>query len=219
MKITSVEPQKNNPKRFNIFLDSVFGFGADEDTVVKFRLVPGKEIPQEDLDKILLETEVGKLIGRMYGWFGVRMRSEKEVRDYFRVKNQESRVKGREEVSSLLIDQVVESLKNKGMINDEVFAKSWIEARRRSKKKGLNVIKMELFQKGISREIVNEVISHQSSVTSEEKIAEEALEKKTKVWKYLPEIEFKKKATEFLMRKGFEYAVTKIVVAKFWGKE
>ena len=52
-KITSVVPQKKNPQRFNIFLDGEFALGADEDLVVNRRLVVGKIIPSEDLEKFL----------------------------------------------------------------------------------------------------------------------------------------------------------------------
>src|SRR3989304_8772443 len=104
-KITSVEPQKKSAsrrtKRFNIFLDGEFAFGADEDLVVNRRLVIGKVIDQEELEKILFEAEVGKLMERMYRWFSIRQHSEKEVRNYFRVKNLESRVKGKEEITPL----------------------------------------------------------------------------------------------------------------------
>lgn len=226
-KVTLLEPQKKtlrlrsgqSPRRFNIYLDGKFAFGADEDTVVKFRLVVGKEIDEGDLDKILLETEVGKLMGKMYGLLQIRLRSEKEIRDYFRRKNQVARVKSQEEISDLLIDKVVENLKQKGLINDLEFAKAWVESRRRSKKKGLMVIKSELFQKGIDREIVDEVTRVESLESSEEDLAKEALEKKARVWKNLKGMEFKKKATEFLMRRGFEYSISKEVVEKFLEKE
>ena len=52
-KVTSVEPQKKNSKRFNVFLDGQFAFGADEDLVVNYRLVPGKIIEQKDLEKLI----------------------------------------------------------------------------------------------------------------------------------------------------------------------
>ena len=55
-KITSVEPQKKNLRRFNVYLDGEFAFGADEDLVVNKRLVVGKEISKEDLEKILFEA-------------------------------------------------------------------------------------------------------------------------------------------------------------------
>ena len=102
MKITLVDPQKKNPKRFNIYLDGKFGFGTDEDTVVKFRLIVGKEINTEDLDTILLETEIGKLMGRMYGLFSVRQRSEKEIRDYLRNLNFKKKINEQEEMSGML---------------------------------------------------------------------------------------------------------------------
>ncbi len=218
-KITSVEPQKKNPKRFNIFLDGEFAFGADEDLVVNRRLVVGKVIAPEDIEKILFEAEVGKLMERMYRWFSIRQHSEKEVREYFRIKNLESRIKGKEERSQATVDVLVEILKKKGMVNDLEFAKAWTEARRKSKQKGIKAIKAELFQKGIDREIIEEVVRVQGTGYSEEELAKQALEKKMKSWKNLPSLEFKKKAYEYLMRKGFEYDVVKEIIENFTKKE
>lgn len=206
-KVTLVEPQKKNPKRFNIFLDGQFAFGADEDTIVEFRLVPGKEIRTEDLEKILFETEVGKLMARMYGLFNIRIRSEKEIRDKLRIKS-------KEEYSDLVIESLIGKLREKGMLNDLEFAKSWVESRRRSKLKGEKALKMELFQKGINREIIDEVFIHQSSVVSEEELAEKALEKKLDSWKNLSKLDFKKRAFGFLGRKGFDFQVISQVVEK-----
>jgi regulatory protein len=214
MKITLLEQQKKNPRRYNIYLDGQFGFGADEDLVVERRLVVGKELTQDDLDKILFEAEVGKLMERMYGLFNVRMRSEKEVRDYLRNLSFKRKVKGGEELSEIVTGSLVEKLKQKGLVNDEVFAKSWMEARRSSKKKGVNAIKAELFQKGISRDIVEDVLEESGDGETEVYLAQQALEKKIRVWKNLPEIEFKRKALEFLVRRGFGYEVAKEVVRK-----
>lgn len=213
-KITSVESQKKNQKRFNIFLDGVFAFGADEDLVVNYRLVPGKVIEQKDLEKLLFEAEVGKLMERMYGLFSVRMRSEKEVRDYLKNLSFKRKLKEKEEISDLVINLLVERLRQKGMVNDKEFAKAWVEGRRRSKQKGIRALKMELYQKGIEREIVEEALREKGEEESEEELAKQALEKKMKSWKNLSQLEFKKKATEFLLRKGFEYQVARVVVAK-----
>jgi regulatory protein len=214
MKVTQVESQKKNKRRFNIFLDGQFAFGADEDTVVNYRLVIGKEISAEDLPKLLQETEVGLLMGRMYGLFNVRQRSEKEVRDYLRRLSFKRKLKDQEQISDLIAEEVIQKLKQKELINDEAFAAAWAQSRRSSKRKGINAIKAELYQKGIGRETIEEVISSQSSATSEDQLAREALEKKMKIWQNLPELEFKKKATEFLIRRGFEYSVVKDVVDK-----
>ncbi|OGE64917.1 hypothetical protein A3I48_03760 [Candidatus Daviesbacteria bacterium RIFCSPLOWO2_02_FULL_36_7] len=206
-KITEVIPQRKNPKRFNIFLDGEFAFGADEDLVVSRRLVIGKVITPEDLERILFEAEVGKLMERMYRWFGIRQHSEKEVRDYFRVRR-------KEEISQLTVDSLVEVLKKKGLVNDLEFAKAWVEARRRSKQKGIRVIKAELYQKGIDKEIMEQVISGQVTGDSEEELAKQALEKKLKYWKNLNSLELKKKSYEFLARRGFEYDVIEKIIKK-----
>ncbi len=209
-KVTSVESQKKNPKRFSVFLDNEFAFGADEDLIVNRRLVVGKIISPEDLDTILFEAEVGKLMEKMYRLWSIRQRSEKEVRDYLRVKNKD--------ISKLTIDALVERLKKKSMLNDLEFARAWTEARRRTKQKGIRAIKLELFQKGINREIIEEVVSGESPV-SEEELAKQALEKKIRVWRNLEPLEFKKKAYDFLMRRGFEYEVVKRAVEKLEKKE
>lgn len=213
MKITSVEPQKKNPRRFNIFLDGQFAFGADEDLVVERRLVIGKEISGDDMERILSEAEVGKLVERVYGLLNVRYRSEREIRDYLKQLSFKRKVKEQDELSEVVVEALIEKLKKRDLINDLRFAKEWIEARRKSKKKGVNALKAELFQKGIDREIVDEVLSNEETEElSEENLAKEALEKKIRVWKDLPQPEFKQKAVQFLMRKGFNYDVAKQVV-------
>ena len=71
-KITSVEPQKKNLRRFNVYLDGEFAFGADEDLVVNRRLVIGKIITPEDMEKIfhyfpILKERLKQLGGTLSG--------------------------------------------------------------------------------------------------------------------------------------------------------
>src|SRR3989338_2417073 len=145
MKITEVSPQKKNLKRFNVFLDGVFAFGADEDLIVDRRLLVGKILNTEDLEKLLFEAEVGKLMERMYGLFNIRQRSEKEIKDYLRNLSFKRKIKDSEEISVQAIELLVSKLKQKRLLNDKEFATSWFEAR--SKKKGLQAIKAELYKK------------------------------------------------------------------------
>jgi len=211
VKITSVEPQKKNRKRFNIFLDGTFAFGADEDLVVDHRLVIGKEINPPDLEKILKETEVGKLMERMYGLFNIRARSEKEIKDYFRMLSFKRKVKGDEEISNMVVDNIIEKLIKKSMVDDLIFARSWMEAR--SKKYGINRIKQELYKKGINREIIDQLFGEEG-LENVEGVAQKLLDKKIERWKNLKPMEFKKKAYDFLLRRGFEYELVKGIVEK-----
>jgi regulatory protein len=211
-KITSVEPQKKNPHRFNIFLDGQFGFGADEDLVVDHRLIVGKVIESGDLEKILFDAEVGKLMERVYGLLTIRMRSEKEIRDYLRNLSFKRKLKEKDEISPIVIESTIDRAIKKGLVNDLEFAKLWVESR--SKKKGLQVIKQELFKKGISREMVDQALSQELRIKDQDKVAEELLNKKMQRWSNLPVLEFKKKALDFLMRRGFEYSLAREVIEK-----
>lgn len=167
----------------------------------------------------MMEEQINKLMKRIYRLFAIRDRSEKEIRDYFKLKNYKLKIKNKEQFSNLAIEALIEKLKQLQMINDEQFTKKWIESRRRSKKLGIKAIKQELFQKGIDRELVNKLLSNQAiEQVSEGQLAQQALERKMKAWQNLKPLEFKKKAFGFLGRKGFEYDVINKTVENFLRK-
>lgn len=142
------------------------------------------------------------LLQKVYRLFSFRDRSEKEIRDYLK--------------DSEKIDEIIEKLKEQGLLDDEKFAKAWVESRRR--KFGLRRIKQELVQKGIDREIVESIMYQVLSIKSEEEVAKEALEKKARAWKSLEPLEFRKKAYGYLQRKGFEFEIVKKAVDNFLKK-
>lgn len=234
MKVTQVERQKKNPKRFNVYLDGQFGFGADEDLVVERRLVAGKVLSPIDLEKILFDAEVGKLMVRVYGLLNIRIRSEKEIRDYLknlsfkrrlrsgdlkrslRSGDLKRKAKESEEISDVVIESLIAKLKGKGLLNDLEFAKAWVLSR--GKKKGSNLLKVELFKKGIGRETVEQVLSIKDQVLSEGQVAQMLLEKRLPRLIALPHLEQKQKALEFLVRRGFSYTIAKEVVEKLLKK-
>lgn len=212
-KITSVEPQKRNLRCFNIYLDDKFAFGVDEDLVVEYRLVTGKILDASLVEKLLFEVEVGKLMERMYGLFNIRQRSEKEIRDYLKNLSFKRKVKNQEEIFDAAIELLINKLKQKKLLDDEEFAKAWIEARRRSKKKGKIALKQELYQKGIDKNLIDKMLEKTTS-ESETQLAEQALIKRWPRWENLVLVEKKKKAYEFLMRRGFEYEIVREVIEK-----
>lgn len=144
-----------------------------------------------------------KVLQKVYRLLLWRDRSEKEIRDFLQRKKVEN------------IDEVIDQLKEQRYIDDEKFARQWVESRRRSKQKGSKAIKLELLQKGIERSIIDQVLSSELRVKNEEEVAKEALEKKSRIWRNLEEMEFRKKATDFLMRKGFEYETVQKVLRNF----
>ena len=215
-KVTEVSRQKKNSKRFNVFLDGQFAFGADEDLVVSFRLIPGKVIDSLDLEKILFEAEVGKLMDRIYGLLGRRGRSEKEIRDYLRQLSFKRKIKGGEEISDLIIGKVIEKLVEKRLINDYQFAYDWVESR--GKSRGKNILKAELYKKGIDREVIDQVLDELEDPKKEEILVESLINKKISSWKNLNDLEFKKKAFSYLGRRGFSFDLISETIEKYLKK-
>ena len=84
--VTSIEPQKKKPDRFNIFVDGKFSFGLDAETLVKSGLKTGREISEKEIKKLVFENETNKLMEKALRFLSFRPRSESEVRRYLRRK-------------------------------------------------------------------------------------------------------------------------------------
>ncbi|WP_235425115.1 hypothetical protein [Heyndrickxia ginsengihumi] len=84
--ITKISVQKNNPERYNIFLDGQYRFSVDEEVLARFQLLKGKEISSFELDHIMLQDDIRKGVNIAIQFLSFRMRSEKEIKDYLRKK-------------------------------------------------------------------------------------------------------------------------------------
>lgn len=145
-----------------------------------------------------------KAIERVYRLLSIRDRSEKEIRDYFKIQNFKLKMKNKDLITQSEIDELIKNLKEKDLINDERFAQNWTESRAR--KYGKVRIKQELAQKGIK--------DFDIEIENPELTAEKLLERKMKSWQDLGEEKQRKKAMDFLMRRGFEFDIVKSVVEK-----
>ena len=130
----------------------------------------------------------------------VRPRSEKEIRDYFR----------RKKVHESMHDGLFEKLRHFELIDDEKFAKWWIDQRANFKPKPKRILIQELRIKGIGKEIIDEVLGEE--VVDEEKMARELIEKKAYKWKGLEPRLARQKMSQYLAGKGFGWDVIEKVV-------
>jgi regulatory protein len=58
-----------------------------------------------------------------------------------------------------LVDGAIERLTELGMLDDQAFAKAWVESRDRARPRGERVLRSELRTKGIERAIVDDTIA------------------------------------------------------------
>lgn len=133
-------------------------------------------------------------------FLGYRPRSEKEIRDNLVKKK----------ASYEIIEKVIAWLKEKKFINDEEFAKWWIEHRARYRPKAMRVIEMELKQKGIGKEIIEIVKKRDDLETeSETELAKKIVSKKILRYKNMEKQELYQKLGGLLARKGFDWETIK----------
>lgn len=190
MRITKLEYQKNNPNRVNIFVDGKFAVGIGANDVIKLGIYKDQEVSQDELNKIIDQSNFGKAFNAAVNFLSFRPRSEWEVRFHLKRKKYED------------IDAVVEKLKSIGQIDDEKFAQWWVEQRNTFRPKGQRAINMELSRKGVKVKV---------KLENETELATKLLLKKI--------FTSKEQAFRYLFSRGFSYDTIEIVIAKARIKE
>ena len=198
-KITEIKPQKNG-KRVNIYLDGMFGFGLDLENCVKLGLKVEQDLTETEVEKIIKKAEFQKTLDKLLKFATLRPRSEKEIKDWFK----------RKKVHETIKDELSNKLNRLELVDDEKFAKWWIEQRMQFRPKPKSIMYQELRIKGIKKEIINEVL--ENTEVDEVKMAKELLEKKKYKWEGLDKLTARREMSEFLARKGFDWEVIKKIV-------
>ena len=101
------------------------------------------------------------------------------------------------------------------LVNDGRFARSWISSRDRLAPRGAALLKMELAQKGIDKEIVEQALYERESaddVPDEFSQAKDLVERRERQYTGLPREVRARRLTSFLLRRGFSYGTIKRIL-------
>jgi len=205
--ITDIKPQKNK-KRFNIYLDGRFAFGLSVEARLKARLKIDQEISEEKVDELIKEDEFIKFYDRALNFLSYRPRSEKELQDWFKKKK----------IGNKTQKLIEKKLRRFNYLDDREFTRWWIEQRMTFRPFGKRRLDLELRQKGINQEMIEEELGKLEDDKLIE-LAEELAKKRMKTLKNLPYFETREKLLAFLSRRGFRWEIIKTVVAKTLKKE
>lgn len=215
-KITDIVPQKKDLKRVNIFIDNEFAFGISAEIRFEKKLSIGQNLTEEQMGDVVELDQIERLFNRSLRFLSFRPRSEKEIRDYLLRKGKLKEIdkSGAEKIQyEKSIDKAISKLKKLDQINDKEFALWWVDQRKKFKRSGDRLIRLELMQKGMTRDIIEDVFQEANLATqSEYEIAEKAAEKKSNTYKKLEIREYRIKMGQYLARRGFDWEITKKVV-------
>jgi len=215
VKISSISAQEKFPNRVNIAVDGRYRFSLDAFQLVDLGIKIGKEYTEEELAVFEVESQFGKLYGRALEYCLLRPHSAKEVKDYLwrktrtvrRLKKPSERMKAKGNFEPKIIeiagvpqdvaDRVFNRLSEKGYVDDEKFARYWIDNRNQTKGSSRRKLVSELQAKGVERAIVEGVL--ENTTRNDEDELQKIISKKRK--KYPDE----KKLLQYLARQGFSY--------------
>jgi regulatory protein len=190
--ITSLETQKGNPSRVNVFLNNRYAFAVRLiDAAV---LKQGQALSQEEISRLKKADDRYKAYRAAIYFLAYRARSQTETERHL----------NRKGFSSEIVNQTIERLRSQKYLDDLEFSQARIKSRMRRKPASKSVLRFELNQKGIDEKIIEKVLVD----VDNGELARNCVEKKLRLWGNLGRKDFKKKILNYLKRRGFNYEVS-----------
>lgn len=197
-KITKVEKQKRNKKRYSIFINDQFAFGVHEDILIKYELLKGKVLDENFIDEVLKAKEQNKANNYAISLLSYRARSEKEIMDKMTQKGYEK----------VLISNTITYLEKHNYLNDREFAIIFAKEKYNLKKYGKRRIETELYQKGVDQVIIDEVLNEIFDREDEYNTALELAQKKLRTsYKNDDKDGQYRKLGGYLQRRGYDFGI------------
>lgn len=198
--ITAIHRDSKRKQVYLIDLDNEFAFEVHEEVFIKYHLMKGTEVDSNFYAEVLRADQENRAYLAAINYLSYRPRSSMEVKRYLVGK----------EFSSELAERMVEKCTLQGYLNDELFAKKWVEERLRLKPRGAFMLKMELKQKGIAPSLIEKVlerIAYEQELDAARSLLRGKLARKTG----LIDQKTEHKLLQFLLRKGFSHSLVQQV--------
>ncbi len=199
-KITALKLQKRNSQRVNVYLDGEYAFGLSR--IVAAWLAVDQTIDDGKISQLREQDALESAYQQALQFLNYRQRSQAEVR-----KNLQSH-----QIPEEIIASVLERLQSNGLVNDQNFAQNWVENRIEFHPRGKRALAMELRQRGLEDEAINQAIEQ----VDEEQLAYQAAVKQLRKIDSNEWQEFRRKLSNFLLRRGFNFDVITPVVRQVW---
>ena len=183
-----------------MFVDGTYRLSLDIRQVTDLGVKIGNEYSDDEMQCLEQEGQFGKLYSRTLEYVLMRPRSQQELRMYLRRKMQQTRsrtgvLKGG--YTEALTDRVRERIMQRGYVDDEVFARYWMENRNQRKGTSMRKLSAELRAKGVDGAIIARLQGETERNDKEE--IQKIIAKKAR--RYPDE----QKLMQYLARQGFSF--------------
>ncbi|MBL7066793.1 MAG: RecX family transcriptional regulator [Candidatus Marinimicrobia bacterium] len=193
--VTKISTQKKRTDRRSIFLDGEYSFSVCEETFRLFPIETGKSLSEKQITIIKTHEEFEKAKELALRYLIRRMRSEYELTLYLRKK----------EITEKAVKRSISYCKERKYINDEEYASMLVRDMINLNCYGINKIRLQLRRRGLSSEIIKNVLENQIHDSDQLKNAFELAKKKMRTIK--DQAKAREKIYRFLQQRGFNYSV------------
>ncbi len=200
-RISAIEPQQNNPRRINLYLDGEFAFGLS--TFVAAWLQVGQELSDEKIAELKNEDEGESAYQKAIHYISYRPRSSEEVRQNLAKRG----------IPQDKVEETLTRLQQAGQVDDLSFAQAWVENRNTFHPRSKSALRSELRRKGLEDEVVSSVLDEH---VDEQALVIAAARKYARRLSGSEWVDFRKKLSGYLSRRGFSYSTLSPVVSEVW---
>lgn len=190
MIVTNIEAVTKT--KYKVYIDEKFAFVLYKGELSRYRIAVGKELKSEIYIKIRNEIVVKRAKLRALHLLNAMGRTEAQLHQKLVQDN----------YTEDIIDEAIDYVKSFGYIDDENYARNFIDSRKDKKSK--KEIFAQLLQKGISKEVLERAFEE----CYESNSARDAIMAIMQKRQYNPETADRKETQKimgYLMRKGFGY--------------
>jgi len=202
-RVTALKVQKKNPNRVSVYLDGDFAFGVSR--IVAAWLKIGQDINDEKIQDLQQQETQEAALQKAMLLLSYRPRSEAEIRQRLQDDGFETEV----------ISNAMDRLRSNGLLQDENFAKTWIENRGAFRPRSQKMLAYELRRKGVAEETIQQALAESSDDDGLAYTAAALYARKLarSEWE-----EFHRRLMSFLARRGFSYGTAAPVVRQVWNE-
>lgn len=194
MKITAIKQQERLKDRYSVFVDGKYSFSLSEGALIDSKLATGQEVDAAQLKELKQTSADDKIYGLALRYAAMRLRSEWELRTYLQ----------RKQASPALADSILNKLSKIGFVDDEAFARAWIDNRRLLRPTSKRKLQQELRVKHVDDGTIQKVLTEDK--------ADELVVLRQLVAKKRSRYPDQAKLMQYLARQGFSYNDIKSVL-------
>jgi regulatory protein len=196
--ITALKMKARRNKRVVVHLDGRPAFSLAP--VLAATLQVGQSLDAGQITELKDRQALEEAYQRALSLLSRRPRSERELEQYFK----------RRGVDEEIAARVLGRLRERGMVDDRAFARTWVENRTTFRPRGPWALRAELRKKGISNESIDAALEG----LDQEQAAYKAASKVAKRWTELSAEDFRSRLDAYLARRGFDYQILPGVIAR-----